>query len=127
MWIHASVLCKGMNYAVTLLMIADAPHSVLKVTELMDSNGRLQGEAGYCNPWMKPGDVLYAINGTFLNTLPIGGVKDILFGPPNSTVKLHMRRQDGSSYDVVAMRHMAITQAGIDEMHRRNEKRMVHC
>ena len=102
----------------------DAPHSVLKVTELMDMNGRLQGEAGYCNAWMKPGDVLYAINGTYLNTLPIGGVKDILFGPPNSTVKLHMRRQDGSSYDVVAMRHMAITQAGIDEMHRRNEKRL---
>jgi len=31
-------------------------------------------------------------------------VKALLFGLPNSTLKLHMRRQDGSSCDVIAMR-----------------------
>ena len=31
-------------------------------------------------------------------------VKALLFGLPNSTLKLHMRRQDGSSCDVTAMR-----------------------
>jgi len=101
----------------------DPPHSVIKVTELMDSNGRLQGQPGYCNPFMAAGDVLFAINGVYLNTLPLGGVKDALFGPPNSTVKLHMRRHDGTSYDVVAMRHIAITQAGIDELQHRNKMR----
>lgn len=32
-----------------------------------------------------------------------------------------MRRQDGSSYDVTAMRHMAMTQAGLDEIHNRQK------
>lgn len=57
------------------IFTADPPHVVLKVTELMDGNGRLQGQPGYTNPTMCPGDVLYAINGTHLNTLPIGGVR----------------------------------------------------
>lgn len=48
-------------------------------------------------------------------------VKALLFGLPNSTLKLHMRRQDGSSYDVIAMRHMAMTQAGLDEIHQRQK------
>jgi len=48
-------------------------------------------------------------------------VKALLFGLPNSTLKLHMRRQDGSSYDVIAMRHMAITQAGLDEINQRQK------
>lgn len=44
----------------------------------MDVNGRLQGQPGYENPIMKPGDVLYAINGTYLNTLPErGGVSGV--------------------------------------------------
>jgi hypothetical protein len=52
------------------LFTADPPHAVIKVTGLMDVNGRLQGQLGYENSTMKQGEVLYAINGTYLNTLP---------------------------------------------------------
>ncbi len=68
---HANVLSDAHSLSWTIyLFTADPPHSVIKVTELMDVNGRLQGQPGYENPTMKPGDVLYAINGTYLNTLP---------------------------------------------------------
>jgi len=40
-------------------------------------------------------------------------VRDLLFGPPNSRVKLQFQRQDGSTYDVTALRHVPKTEAGI--------------
>ena len=43
--------------------VADPPYTVLKVTELMDANGILQGQPGYSNPIVCEGDVMYAING----------------------------------------------------------------
>ena len=43
------------------------------------------------------GDVLRFINGKCVDDLPIGGVKDALFGPPNSTVLLKLERPNGEN------------------------------
>lgn len=48
-------------------------------------------------------------------------IKDALFGPLNSSVTLHLQRQDGSAYDVIAMRHLT-TSRGVDEMHHNMRK-----
>ncbi len=40
-------------------------------------------------------------------------MRDLLFGPPNSKVTLQFRRQDGSTFDVIALRHVPKTEAGI--------------
>eukprot|EP00293_Proteomonas_sulcata_P005804 CAMPEP_0184322838 /NCGR_PEP_ID=MMETSP1049-20130417/126880_1 /TAXON_ID=77928 /ORGANISM="Proteomonas sulcata, Strain CCMP704" /LENGTH=318 /DNA_ID=CAMNT_0026644111 /DNA_START=256 /DNA_END=1212 /DNA_ORIENTATION=+ len=97
----------------------EPPHTVLSITELMDQLGKLQGDPGYGNPIMKVGDVLRYINGQCVDDLPIGGVKDALFGPPNSTVLLKLQRPTGSLYEVRAMRHMAVTRAGTQALLKR--------
>jgi hypothetical protein len=73
-----------MSYASTPtnISLTDPPHVVKKVTELMDANGRFQGAPGYANPIMVPGDVLIAINGTYVRALPIGGVSPAPSPPP---------------------------------------------
>ena len=42
-------------------------------------------------------------------------VRKALFGPPNSTINLQLRRKDGTTYNIIAMRHLAITKAGKEE------------
>ena len=84
----------------------EIPHAVTEVTEVMDVNRCMQGEKGYCNPLIVPGDVLLTINGCNVKSMPNGGVKDALRGPINSTATLQLQRQDGSSYVAVALRHI---------------------
>lgn len=78
----------------------DPPHTVLSVTELMDTRGVLQGEPGYSNAHVHKGDVLVQIDGVSATHLGIVGVKDALFGPPNSVVVLWFERSNGTQYQV---------------------------
>ena len=59
----------------SLFMPAEPPYKIVRVTELIDVNGRMQGEPGYNNALVLPGDVLRGINGTDVNSLPVGGVR----------------------------------------------------
>jgi hypothetical protein len=56
---------------------------------------------------------LYSSQNTYTYT-QCTQVRDLLFGPPNSRVKLQFQRQDGSTYDVTALRHVPKTEAGIN-------------
>ncbi len=60
-----------------------------------------------------------------MDNLPIGGVKDALFGPPNSVVLLRLQRPNGSTYDVQAKRHMAVTKAGAEAMHNQGRSKVL--
>ena len=57
--------------------VADPPHKVLKVTELMDANGILQGQPGYSNPIVCQGDVMYEINGERIGTSSHNGARKV--------------------------------------------------
>jgi hypothetical protein len=41
-------------------------------------------------------------------------IKNAMFGPLNSTVKLHMQDKAGNMYDVTAMRHLILQREGFD-------------
>ena len=84
----------------------EIPHTVTEVTGVMDVNRCMQGEKGYCNPLIVPGDVLLTINGCNVKSMLNGGVKDALRGPMNSAATLQLQRQDGSSYVAVALHHI---------------------
>ena len=46
----------------------------MRVGELLDTHGRMQGDRGYNNPTMRVGDTLVAVNDTYVYVLPIDGV-----------------------------------------------------
>jgi hypothetical protein len=41
-------------------------------------------------------------------------IKNAMFGPLNSTVKLHIQDKAGNMYDVTAMRHLILQREGLD-------------
>ena len=56
-------------------MPTEPPYTIVRVTALMDINGRMQGEPGYNDALVLPGDELRGINGTDVLSLPVGGVR----------------------------------------------------
>ena len=87
-----------------------APFHVIVVNDLMDRNHRLQGERGYSNPLVRPGDEL-----THISSKPVAGsslddIHALLRGPRGSGVNLTFTRNDGiqaHSFVVQAVRHAA--------------------
>ena len=69
------------------LQLANDKH-VIAVKDLMDRNNRLQGEAGYTNPPVQPGDALTHINGASVTGLPLDEIHRLLRGPRGSPVDL---------------------------------------
>eukprot|EP00960_Hanusia_phi_P048034 758733-Hanusia_phi.AAC.1 len=67
--------------SVGLVVTRDTPHTVLEVLDVSDVEGTLQGQAGYQNIDILPGDRLLAVNHVAAEMLPISVVHDLLRGP----------------------------------------------
>ena len=87
-----------------------APFHVIVVNDLMDRNHRLQGERGYSNPLVRPGDELTHISSKPVAGSSLEGIHALLRGPRGSGVQLTFTRNDGvraHSFVVQAVRHAA--------------------
>ena len=60
--------------AVGLVVTREVPHLVTQVADLCDANGLVQGDEGYANPVVMPGDRLLAIDGVPVEWLAISEV-----------------------------------------------------
>eukprot|EP00282_Hemiselmis_andersenii_P007216 CAMPEP_0114164830 /NCGR_PEP_ID=MMETSP0043_2-20121206/30893_1 /TAXON_ID=464988 /ORGANISM="Hemiselmis andersenii, Strain CCMP644" /LENGTH=71 /DNA_ID=CAMNT_0001261549 /DNA_START=1 /DNA_END=213 /DNA_ORIENTATION=+ len=56
------------------------PHTVQQVLDLMDPSGRMQGEQGYSNPPLLPGDKLIAVDHIKVADMDVGFVHVALRG-----------------------------------------------
>jgi hypothetical protein len=87
-----------------------APVHVVAISDLMDRNNRLQGERGYSNPLVRPGDELTHIGNNPLVGSSLDEIQVLLRGPRGSKVDLTFARTDGvqtHSFLVQALRHRA--------------------
>ena len=87
-----------------------APLHVVAINDLMDHNNRLQGERGYSNPLVRPGDELTHIGNNPLVGSSLEEIQVLLRGPRGSVVYLTFARTDGvqtHSFVVQALRHRA--------------------
>ena len=87
-----------------------APLHVVAINDLMDLNNRLQGERGYSNPLVRPGDELTHIGNNPLVGSSLEEIQVLLRGPRGSAVDLTFARTDGvqtHSFVVQALRHRA--------------------
>ena len=87
-----------------------APFQVVAINDLMDQNRRLQGERGYSNPRVRPGDELTHISSIPLKDCTLASLHALLRGTRGSAVELAFTRSDGAeshSFLVQAVRHGA--------------------
>jgi len=76
------------------------------VRDLLGLNGKLQGETGYLNPAVRPGDTLFAINGRYCEHQDMGFLHEALRGPRLTAVSLTFRRaRTGETYNIRVLRH----------------------
>ncbi|EKX31148.1 hypothetical protein GUITHDRAFT_122649 [Guillardia theta CCMP2712] len=78
--------------SVGLVVTRDVPHTVLEVLDVSDVEGTLQGQAGYQNIDILPGDRLLAVNNVAAEMLPIQVVHELLRGPSGTVVNLQLGR-----------------------------------
>eukprot|EP00961_Rhodomonas_salina_P275258 3718479-Rhodomonas_salina.1 len=78
----------------------ETPHVVLAVEDVVDENMRRQGEPGYSNPEVSPGDILRAVAGVDVMTASAGLLSDHIAGQSNSSVTLLLSRPSGEQYQV---------------------------
>ena len=94
------------NASVGLDVTLTHPHEVLEVRDLLGLNGKLQGETGYLNPAVRPGDTLFAINGRYCEHQDMGFLHEALRGPRLTAVSLTFRRaRTGETYNIRVLRH----------------------
>jgi len=109
---------------------------VLNVTEPVDCFGNLQGTPNYRNENMLVGDTLRFVDGRCIDDMPFEFVKDVLWGAPNTIVRLRLTRgkprgpgspmqpgtrlQPGDLYEVTVRRHAMVTAEGIAALHNSN-------
>jgi len=83
-----------------------SPFVVLKVDDLMDKNGVMQGEPSYTNPAVLTSDRLLLVGGVSLEKTTVVQLHDLLGGPIDSIVELvFCRAQTGENYSIEARRH----------------------
>ena len=73
----------------------------------MDRNHLLQGEKGYLNPIVRPGDQLTHVSGEALQSATMDELRALLQGPSGSAVDLAFSRSgvDAHSFSVYVTRH----------------------
>ena len=64
--------------------------TIVAIDQLMDLHGTCQGQAGYLNHLVSPGDVLVSINGEAINTADT--LQRMLCGPPCSVLTMTLTR-----------------------------------
>jgi hypothetical protein len=77
----------------------------MEVADMCDVKGIMQGEEGYSNPAVLPGDRLIAIDGVPIEMRPIGEVHALLRGPSGSQLELELAR-GRHAFKIVVMRHL---------------------
>jgi hypothetical protein len=83
-----------------------SPFVVLKVDDLMDKNGVMQGEPSYTNAAVLPTDRLLLVGGVCVENTTVVQLHDLLGGPIDSIVELvFCRAQTGEQYSIQARRH----------------------
>jgi hypothetical protein len=94
---------------VGLSITASPPHMVDQVEDLVDPNGVRQGQDGYANRKVEPGDRLVAIDGVPVLTRPIEELHRLLRGEDRTIVHLTLtsRRGTHEKYRISVMRHRA--------------------
>ena len=68
------------------------PHVVQHVADLMDAQGLMQGQQGYHNKHVMPGDHIIAIDGVNVETKDIGFLHAAMRGNYMTAVSLTLRR-----------------------------------
>mmetsp|Transcript_11070 Transcript_11070/g.26093 ORF Transcript_11070/g.26093 Transcript_11070/m.26093 type:complete len:945 (-) Transcript_11070:285-3119(-) len=128
---------KGAACRIGMVIDSEPPYVVKEVTEVVDCHGNLQGTPNYTNENVLVGDVMRYVDGACIDDMPFEFVKEILFGPPNSIVRIRLRRglgaqasvaatrlfggaQPGDMYEVTVRRHTMITLEGIRALHESN-------
>mmetsp|Transcript_31080 Transcript_31080/g.99732 ORF Transcript_31080/g.99732 Transcript_31080/m.99732 type:complete len:1324 (-) Transcript_31080:143-4114(-) len=91
--------------SVGLVVTRDVPHTVLEVLDVSDVEGTLQGQAGYQNIDILPGDRLLAVNNVAAEMLPIQVVHELLRGPSGTVVNLQLGRGH-KTFEVNVLRHL---------------------
>jgi hypothetical protein len=84
----------------------DGSRLVVAVKDMMDRNSRLQGEIGYSNPVVRPGDELTQIHGMPLVGKSLDDIHTLLRGPRGSLVDLTLSNSSGV-FSVSVIRHAA--------------------
>ena len=84
----------------------DVSRVVVAVKDVMDRNSRLQGEIGYSNPVVRPGDELTQIHGMPLVGKSLDDIHTLLRGPRGSLVDLTLSNSSGV-FSVSVIRHAA--------------------
>ena len=107
---HPSVqLCSSINVGarfVGLQVTAGPPHAVVQVDDLVDVNFVRHDEAGYCNPHIDVGDVLFEVDGTPAQHVSIQTIHQLFVGELHAPVTLSLvRAQTGQVYQVTVLRH----------------------
>ena len=83
-----------------------SPFVVLKVDDLMDKNGVMQGEPSYTNAAVLANDRLLLVGGVCVEKTTVVQLHDLLGGPIDSIVELvFCRAQTGEQYSIQARRH----------------------
>ena len=93
------------------------PFVVLAVDDLMDAGGVLQGQPGYANEDVRPGDKLLRVDGTSVEATTVKQLHDLLGGSMHSLVDLAFSRTGGEEYNIRVQRH------GLHEHDRRESPR----
>ncbi|MGB1597128.1 MAG: hypothetical protein ACPIOQ_30490, partial [Promethearchaeia archaeon] len=85
---------------------AGPPHAVVQVDDLVDVNFVRHDEAGYCNPRIDVGDVLFEVDGTPAQHVSIQTIHQLFAGELHAPVTLSLvRAQTGQVYQVTVLRH----------------------
>jgi len=77
---------------VGLVVTSLPPHAVEEVVDLVDINMVKQGEPGYCNEIIRPGDLILCIDGHDAQTKSLDQLHEMLRGELHSVVTLDMMR-----------------------------------
>jgi len=75
-----------------LAVTTTPPHAVMEVEDLMDMNMVKQGESGYSNEVVKPGDLILSIDGHEAQTASLDRIHEMLRGELHSAVALDLLR-----------------------------------
>lgn len=82
------------------------PFIVLAVDDLMDEDYLLQGQPGYANEVVKPGDKLLRVDDTGVESTTVKHLHELLGGSMHSIVELvFSRTQSGEEYSIKVRRH----------------------
>ena len=82
------------------------PHAVVSVIDLYDKNFVKQGEPGYINPTIMPGDSILEVDGTPAEHVPVDKLHHLLSGKIHTCVKIVLARElTFDQYQVNVIRH----------------------